>query len=130
MKQQKQLSLFLENKPGVLAGLCQDLAARGVNVLAITVADHIDHAVVRMVVDQPRKALHLLGEAGLLVIESEVISVNLPDRPGALGTVARKLAKARVNIDYAYGSAGSAKGRATVFLHVSDPKKACAALRR
>ncbi len=129
MKVHKQLSLFLENRPGVLAIASKHLAGAGINIRALTVADHVDHAVVRMVVDQPQKAVHVLGEGGVLVIESDVLEVEIPDRPGALAAVAQKLAKARVNIDYAYGSSGAAKGRATLFLHVSDLKKARAALR-
>ena len=61
MKVEKQLSLFLENKPGTLAAVCQALADEAVNIYAISVVDAVDHAVVRMVVSDPTKAITLLG---------------------------------------------------------------------
>jgi hypothetical protein len=124
MKTAEQLSLFLENKPGVLSEVCADLAAHKINIRAVTVADHVDHAVIRMVVDKPARAIHVLGERGALVIVSPVLEVSLRDRPGALGTLARRLARKRVNIDYLYGSAVGGRGRATLFLRVSDLRKA------
>ncbi len=96
----------------------------------MTVADHADHALVRMVVDQPRKAIHLLEQAGMLVIDTDALAARLPDRAGALAKLARRLAEARVNINYAYGSGTDGRGATTVFLHVSDVRKAAAALPR
>ena len=64
MKVVKQLALFVENKPGTLASVCQALAKKRINILAISISDAVDHAVVRMVVDNATKALHLVGEHG------------------------------------------------------------------
>ena len=129
MRVEQQLSLFLENKPGILAAACHDLTRRGINIEAITVANLVDHAVVRMVVSDPHAAMHLLGERGTLVIASDLLAVDLPDRPGAIEWIARQLGRANVNIDYMYGSSrGSGNGVATVFLHVSDIRKAKRAL--
>lgn len=130
MQVDQQLSLFLDNKPGALAAACRDLAAHGINIEAITVANLVDHAVVRMVVSDPAAALHCLGESGALVIASEVLAIDLPDQPGAIERLADRLGRARVNIDYLYGSSrGSGhKRRATVFLRVSDIAKARRAL--
>jgi hypothetical protein len=119
-----QLSVFLENRPGTLAAVLHALAARDVNVLGISVAAGIDHAVVRMVVDDDRKAIHVLGEAGVLVVESEVIGVPLKHQPGALAKLARKLADAKLNIEYAYGTSARSAKSAYLFVHVDDPKKA------
>jgi hypothetical protein len=130
MRIEHQLSLFLDNKPGVLARACHDLVRRGINIEAITVANLVDHAVVRMVVSDPRAAEHLLGESGTLVIASEVLAIDLTDRPGAIEQLARKLGKAKVNIDYMYGSSRGGDGRATVFVRVSDMAKARRALAR
>jgi len=105
MKIVKQLSLFLENKPGTLAAVCKTLAAETINVLAISIADGVDHAVVRIVVDKPQKAIHLLGERGVLVVERDVLLITCQNRPGALAAIARKLAAAKVNIEYAYATA-------------------------
>ncbi|MHC4481514.1 MAG: ACT domain-containing protein, partial [Planctomycetota bacterium] len=64
MRQDMQLAVFLENRPGTLAKMCQALAQEGINLLALTVSDNVDHAVVRLVVDKPQEALHLLGSSG------------------------------------------------------------------
>ena len=84
----------------------------------------------RFVVSDPQKALHLLGERGVLVVASDVLAVDMPDRPGALAIATRQLARAGVNINYAYGSVPAVQGEAVVYLHVSDLKKARAALTR
>jgi hypothetical protein len=119
---EKQLSVYLENKPGVLAELCHALAADGVNLKAISISDTVDHSVVRMVVSDPAKAIHILGERGALVIETDILALELVDKPGTLAEAAKKLGKAKVNIEYAYGSGHS--GACTMFFRVSDIKKA------
>jgi len=130
MRGETQLSAFLENKAGTLAALAADLGRHAVNIRALTIANLTDHAVVRFVVSDPQKALHLLGERGVLVVASVVLAVDMPDRPGALAIATRQLARAGVNINYAYGSVPAVQGEAVVYLHVSDLKKARAALTR
>ena len=70
MRVETQLSAFLENKAGTLAALAADLGRHAVNIRALTIANLTDHAVVRFVVSDPQKALHLLGERGVLVVAS------------------------------------------------------------
>jgi len=131
MRVETQLSVFLDNAPGSLAALCEDLTAHDINIEAITIANLVDHAVVRLIVSDPRAAEHLLGASGTLVIAHEVLAVELPDRPGSIERLARTLGRARVNIDYMYGSSRAAgRGPATVFLRVSDLRKAKQALQR
>lgn len=120
MKTVKQLSLFLENKPGTLAAVCKTLAAADINVLAISISDAVDHAVVRMVVDDPRKALHLLGERGVLVVERDVLMITCRNRPGELAALARKLAAAKVNIEYAYAAAIPEANAGSIVLRVDN----------
>ncbi len=108
MRVEKQLSVFLDNKPGSLAAVCEDLTAHDINIEAITIANLVDHAVVRLIVSDPRAAEHLLGESGTLVIVHDVLAVELPDQPGAIERLARTLGRARVNIDYMYGSSRAA----------------------
>ena len=117
-----QLSVFLENRAGVLARLADDLARHKVSIRALTVANLVDHAVVRLVVSDPQRALHLLGERGVLAFASDVLAVDVPDGSRAVADLARRLARAGINIDYAYGS-GSA-----LYIHVSDLRKARGAL--
>ena len=128
MRVERQLSVFLENKAGVLADVAADLARHGVGIRAVTIANLVDHAVVRLVVSEPQKALHLLGDRGVLVTTSPVLEIDFVDEAGALASIARRLARAGVNIEYAYGSSPVGGGRAAVYIHVSDLKKARAAL--
>jgi hypothetical protein len=118
----KQISVFLENKPGVLAEVCKSLTEKNVNIIGFSISDTVDYAVVRLVVDNTSTATHILGEGGALVVETEVLALKLENRPGTLEKVAAKLAEAKVNIEYAYGSGDGKEG--TVFLRVSDLKKA------
>ena len=130
MQVETQISVFLENKAGTLAALAGDLARHGISIRALTVATLADHAVVRLVVSEPRKAVHIFGERGVLAVTSRVLAVQMPDRAGALAAVAKRLAHAGVNIDYAYGSTLSANGDSVAYVHVSDVTKARAALGR
>jgi len=128
MRVETQLSAFLDNRAGVLATLAEDLGRHGICIRALTVANLVDHAVVRLVVTEPQKALHLLGERGVLALTSEVLAIDMPDRAGALADIAHRLAGAGVNIEYAYGSGPAREGRAVAYMHVSDLKKARVAL--
>lgn len=117
----RQLSVFLENKPGVLAEVCKALGDHEINIRGVSVSDTVDHAVVRLVVSDPQKAIHVLGEHGALVVETDVLVVKLSDHPGALAELASKFARGKVNIEYAYGSSDDTT--ATIFMRVSDSKK-------
>lgn len=121
---EKQLSVFLANKPGALARLYKSFAQAKVNVIAISVADSVDHAVVRMVVSDPGRAIDLLESHGVLVVDTEVLSVKLPNRPGALAELSEKLSKSKVNIEYAYGTAGMSTNGSLLILRVNNLAKA------
>ncbi len=120
----KQLSVFLANKPGTLARMCEALAEAGVDLIALTVSDTVDHAVVRIVANQPDKAMHVLGNAGLLVVESDVVLMHVPNEPGAVGKVAATLADNDVNIEYAYCTAAPGQPEGTVIIRTRDPERA------
>lgn len=124
MRLRKQLSLFVENEPGVLATVCEELQRSEINILAMTVGDMSDYAVVRMVVDKPDEAVHILGEAGMLVLENEVVVMSLQNRIGALGEVAGKLGDAGINIDYAYCTVEEAQPEGTLVLRTAQPGRA------
>lgn len=129
MKLLRQLSVFLENKPGTLARVSGALAAQNINILALSISDAVDHGVLRMVVSHPVRATHVLGEGGMMVVENDVLALSLPNRPGALARLSRKLSKARVNIEYAYGSTGLGRGKAQIILKVTRPERARRLLR-
>lgn len=121
MKVMKQLSIFLANRPGTLASVCKELADSGINIQAMTVVDSVDHAVVRMVVSDPDTALHILGERGTLALESDVVVIDIPNEPGGLKSVASKLARARINIEYAYCTASEEHDVGTLVLKTENP---------
>ena len=129
MKIVTQLSLFLENRPGTLAAVCRALAAERINILAISVSDAVDHAVVRMVVDDSHKAIHLLGDHGLLVVERDVLMLEGRNRPGELARIAETLAEHKVNIEYAYSATVAEATRSAMILRVDNLAKAKRILR-
>jgi hypothetical protein len=120
----RQLSVFLENKPGVLARLCQSFARQGINITALSVSDTVDHAVVRLLVSDPVSARNEMEQHGVLVVETEVLTVELADRPGAMAELAGKLAEANVNIEYAYGTVSVGARKSLLVLRVSNLAKA------
>ena len=97
-----QLAVFLANRPGALARVCDALANAGINVYALATSDTVDHTVVRMMVSDPTKALMLLGEAGVLALEADVITIQTANQPGILARIAERFADAEVNIEYTY----------------------------
>jgi hypothetical protein len=124
MKTVKQLALFVENKPGTLSNVCKALAAAKINIYAISISDAVDHAVVRMVVSDPNKALHLLGEHGVLVVERDVLMLEGRNKPGELAEIAAKLAKHKVNIEYAYSATPANATTGAMILRVDNTRKA------
>ena len=124
MEKALQLALFLENKPGTLAAVCDALAAESINIYALTISDTVDHSVVRMVVSDPHKALSIFEDHGTLVVESDVILIEHDNKPGSLSRVAKRLAASDVNIEYAYLASGPHCEIGTLVLRVSDINKA------
>jgi hypothetical protein len=119
-----QLAVFLANRPGALARVCEALANAEINIHALATSDTVDHTVVRMVVSDPTKALMLLGEAGVLALETEVLTIETASQPGVLAKIAERLAEAEVNIEYAYLAGGRAAEKGLIILRASDVEKA------
>ena len=120
----KQLTILLENKPGALAQTFSELAVKDINILAMSVLDTIDSGLIRMVVDDPARAKKVLNETGLNVIETDVLAVEMTDKPGTLAEISKQLSKARINIEYAYVSVPPDKGTSLGIFWVSNLKKA------
>ena len=102
---EKQLSVFMENKPGRLSSICNMLAEADINVFAMSVHDTVDHAIVRLIVDHPTKALVILEEEGVYTITQDVVVLEIENKPGIISTLAKKLFRADINIEYAYCTA-------------------------
>jgi len=97
-----QFAMFLDNRPGTLARACQALAAAHINIVGLSMLDTVDHAIVRIVVDQPKEAERVLSRLQIAVQKRDVLVVDLPNEAGALATVAQRLTEAGINIEYAY----------------------------
>lgn len=123
MKIVKQLAIFLENQPGALLRMSEDFAKENINIKAMSVTDTVDHAVVRMIVDEPTKAIHLLGDAGVLVIENDLLEVPLDNTPGQITELCKKLMDLNLNMEYAYGSTNSMGEKGYLYIRVMDTQK-------
>jgi hypothetical protein len=120
----KQLALFLDNRPGMLARVADALAEAKINIYAITTSDTVDHSVIRLVVSDYRKALHVFEEHGTLVVEHDVVLIDGSNKPGELARLAHKLAEAKINIEYCYSATPPDAKRGLMIMRVSNPAKA------
>ncbi|MCI0535451.1 MAG: ACT domain-containing protein [Verrucomicrobiales bacterium] len=120
----RQLALFLENQPGMLARVCNALSAARINIYAISSSDTVDHIVLRMIVNDPAKARRVFEEHGTLVVENDVLMIEGSNKPGSLAGIAQKLADAKINIEYAYCATSPNAQKGLLVLRTSNPKKA------
>ena len=126
----QQLTLLLENRPGILADLCAHLCDRGVNVRAMMTLESTDTGAVRIVLDKPDEASEILSKDGVSHSTTECLAVRMPNYPGGLAEVARQLSLAGVNIDYIYGSSTAGSSTALGIFGVSDLERALTQLGR
>ncbi len=124
MPKAKQLSISVENRPGALAHVARVLGDAKVNILAFLATTSGTEGAVQVVVDNANKAKKALEGAGLTYTESDVLHVELPNIPGALGNFAGKLAAKEINITSGYLTTVKGSRKASVVLAVSDLEKA------
>jgi len=124
----KQLAIFLDNRPGTLARVCDALSEAKISIYAITTSDTVDHTVIRLVVSDYHKALAVFEDHGTLVVEDDVIMLEGDNKSGTLAKIAHRLAEAKVNIEYCYSATSPKERKGLLILRVSDPKKALKAL--
>ncbi len=125
-----QISVFLEDEPGMLAGVAELLGKHGINVYALSLAEGLGHGYVRMVVDKPDEAKRVLRAAEELIMERDVLLLELSNRPGSLAVVARHMADAGINLEYAYCAGGPSVDKGLVVVRVNDTNKAVSILQR
>jgi hypothetical protein len=125
-----QFSIFMVNKPGVLAQVLGEFARAKINVIAMTMMDSVEHGVMRVVFAEPEKAKEVLVKLNMPYNQTEVLCVTLDNKAGALAAVAERLAKNHINISYAYCTAGAKGGRTTGVLKIADVKKAMRVLQQ
>lgn len=124
----RQLALFLDNRPGTLARVCEVLADAGISIYAISTSDTVDHSVVRLIVSDPFRALRLMERYDVLVVENEVLMLEGLNRPGSLAAIAKTLSAAGVNIEYAYSATDPNSDRGLMILRPSNIQEALRAL--
>jgi hypothetical protein len=120
----KQLAIFLENRPGMLARVADTLAEAKINIHAISTSDTVDHIVIRLVVSDYRKALHVCEARGALVVEDDVLMIEGDNKTGSLAKIAHRLADAKINIEYAYCATVPKAKKGLLILRVKDARKA------
>lgn len=100
----KQISVFLPNQPGVLAKFTKILMEKQINMRAITVAETADYGILRILVDKVEECVNILKENNYLVSTTDVIAVDIPDKPGALHEIVKDLGDNNINIEYLYST--------------------------
>ncbi|MBR5110214.1 MAG: ACT domain-containing protein [Clostridia bacterium] len=124
----KQISVFLENKPGFLADVAKVLAQNGIDMRAFSLAETNDFGIARIIVDDVYKTTTVLKDAGYINSVIDILAVAMDDVPGGLSKVLTVLADAQVNVDYMYAFLGGKTGGAYMVFKVADQDKAIAAL--
>ncbi len=128
-----QLSLFVENRPGALRRPCRILADAGIDLLSLTVADTEEFGILRLIVTDWQRAQRVLTEAGIIVKTTEVVAIQVPQKPGGLLAVLDAIDAANQTIEYLYAfagmtSGGGIDGHAVLVFRFSAPDAAVAAL--
>jgi hypothetical protein len=124
MQIEPQFSVFLINRPGVLAKVTGALATAGVNLKALSLADSGEQGVLRMVTDDPDKTRRILTDEHDRWTETDVLIVQLPDTPGAFAAAAEKLADRHINISYVYATADGQSQSILAVFKPADMNKA------
>ena len=124
METARQVSVFLENKPGRLANVLSALAREKINITALSVMDSHEHSVLRLVVNDVPRTVQVLNSLNTPHAQSEVLVVELRNQPGALAHVCELLAGDRINVDYAYCSSGGRNGKVVGIFKVSNHERA------
>lgn len=115
-----QLSVFLENKPGRLSAPCKALADAGINILTLSLADTQQFGILRLIVREWQKAKAALEKTGSVVNVTEVVAVEVPDRPGGLAAVLDAIERAGMNLEYMYAFTFRAEDRAILVFRFED----------
>lgn len=124
----KQLSVFIENKPGRLAPIIDALGKNDIDISALSLADTSEYGIIRIIVNNPDKAKEVLSELGVVVKITEVLTVAMDDTPGGLSKILDIFVKNDVNVDYMYAFVGTVTNKALMVVKVSDPDLAVSVL--
>ena len=120
----KQISVFLENKKGRLADVTRILAGQGINLRALSLADTADFGVLRVIVDDPDACLAVLKSNSFVAQVTEVVAIEVEDKPGGLGRVLEILDVAGLNVEYMYAYVEKSKDNAVVICKIDERERA------
>ena len=120
----KQISIFLENRKGQLAEITELLANADINLMALNIAEAADYGLLRLIVKETDKAQAVLKEAGYITQTADVVGVHVPDEPGGLARILKKLQDADVDISYMYSVFSLKEGQAYLIFKADDCEKA------
>ena len=124
----EQISIFIENKSGRLAEITRILGEADINIRALSLADTSDFGILRLIVNDAGKAKSALKEKGFTVNKTEVVAVEVPDRPGGLSTILRTLDSHQINVEYMYAFVERCGGNAVIIFRFDETDKAIATL--
>lgn len=126
----KQISVFLENKSGRLVRIARVLGDAGINIRGLSIADTSDFGILRLIVDQPDKAISELKGKGIMATVTEVIAMEVPDQPGGLAQVLEYLQEAGINIEYLYSFIEKPTHNAIIMMRVERINDALEVLKK
>lgn len=124
----KQLSVFIENKPGGLAPIIDALGKNNIDISALSLADTSEYGILRLIVNNPDMAVTVLRELGVVVKITDVLAASMDDTPGGLSKILEVFVNNDVNVDYMYAFVGSVTNKALMVVKVTDTDKALEAL--
>ncbi|MBQ3108916.1 MAG: ACT domain-containing protein [Clostridia bacterium] len=125
----KQISVFVENRPGQLSEFAKLLEKNNIDLRALSIAEAEDFGILRVIVDDSYNTIQILKEAGYVCSVTPVLAVEIPDRPGSLVKILEALGNGGVNLEYTYAFLGRKKGSAYMIFRVTDNEKALEVMR-
>jgi hypothetical protein len=124
----EQISIFIENKSGRLAEITRILGEADINIRALSLADTSDFGILRLIVNDAGNAKAVLKEKGFTVNKTEVVAVEVPDKPGGLSVILQTLDKNMINVEYMYAFVERCAGNAVIIFRFDETDKAIATL--
>ncbi len=126
----KQLSVFVENRPGRLSSITKLLGEKGVDIRALSIADTRDFGILRLIVNDPDKALEALKDADYSVTLTNVIAIGIEDKPGGLAKAMEVLYQNGISVEYMYAFISKTDNTAFVILRVENSENAAEVLQK
>lgn len=120
----RQISVFIENKPGTMVKITDALGTGGIDIRAASLADTQDFGILRLIVDDADKARNILSEIGCVTSVTDVIAAEVSDEPGAMTTLLNQTASTGLNIEYMYAFISPKNHKAYIVLRIKDVEKA------